>query len=389
LAVERDGTGSGTVASSPPGIDCGTDCTEIYPFGEAVTLTATPDPGSTFAGWSGDCSGTGLCEVTMDDHRTVTATFLADTRTLTVETSGSGSGTVTSAPPGIDCGADCTEAYAFGTVVALTAIPASNSTFTGWSGDPDCIPNGVVTMNADKTCIATFDLSVPPTVLLVDDDDNFPNVRSFYTAALDAVGVSYAVWDTFNSDSEPNAATLASYETVVWFTGHEFDGFAGPGPAGEASLATWLSGGGCLLLSSQDYHYDRGLTPFMANYLGVASVTNDVGQTVVTGAGSAMSGLGPYSLAYPFINFSDEVSPSASAEVAFTGDQGDAAVSKDAGAYRTVFLGFPFEALPQAADRQEVLERMLEFCAEGGSGNLIFEDGFESGDMSAWSTVVP
>jgi len=76
LTVVRAGTGSGTVASTPAGISCGTDCSEPYPNGTAVTLTATPAAGSTFGGWSGGgCTGTGSCTVTMTAARTVTATF--------------------------------------------------------------------------------------------------------------------------------------------------------------------------------------------------------------------------------------------------------------------------------------------------------------------------
>jgi uncharacterized repeat protein (TIGR02543 family) len=76
LEAERVGTGSGTVISDFAGIDCGEFCEETYPDGTTVTLTANPEPGSAFVGWSGDCTGTGsTCEVTMDEARTVTATF--------------------------------------------------------------------------------------------------------------------------------------------------------------------------------------------------------------------------------------------------------------------------------------------------------------------------
>jgi hypothetical protein len=67
--------GTGTVTSSPTGIDCGDDCTESYVSGTEVTLTATPDAGSTFAGWGVDCSGTGTCTVTMSASHQVTAAF--------------------------------------------------------------------------------------------------------------------------------------------------------------------------------------------------------------------------------------------------------------------------------------------------------------------------
>jgi len=75
LTVSKTGTGSGTVASSPTGIDCGTTCSAGFEDGTSVTLTATPATGSVFSGWSGSCSGTGSCVVVMSTIKTVTATF--------------------------------------------------------------------------------------------------------------------------------------------------------------------------------------------------------------------------------------------------------------------------------------------------------------------------
>ncbi len=86
----------GTVTSSPAGIDCGSDCTEAYALGTVVNLTASPAIGSIFAGWTGACSGSGTCAVTMDAGRSVTAAFSAQTLSIddvaTVETD---SGTTT------------------------------------------------------------------------------------------------------------------------------------------------------------------------------------------------------------------------------------------------------------------------------------------------------
>jgi hypothetical protein len=67
-------SGNGTVGSSPQGTPCGSGCFGFAPE-TVVTLTATPNTGSTFTGWSGACSGTGLCTVTMGSSQTVTATF--------------------------------------------------------------------------------------------------------------------------------------------------------------------------------------------------------------------------------------------------------------------------------------------------------------------------
>jgi Divergent InlB B-repeat domain len=76
LTVSRAGSGSGSVTSSPSGIDCGSTCRASFNEGTSVSLTAVPAAGSTFTGWSGGgCAGTGACQVTMSADQTVTATF--------------------------------------------------------------------------------------------------------------------------------------------------------------------------------------------------------------------------------------------------------------------------------------------------------------------------
>jgi endoglucanase len=75
LTVTKAGTGSGTVTSSPTGISCGGTCLKNFASGASVTLTPAAASGSTFAGWSGACTGTGNCVLSMSASRTVTATF--------------------------------------------------------------------------------------------------------------------------------------------------------------------------------------------------------------------------------------------------------------------------------------------------------------------------
>jgi hypothetical protein len=76
LTVTNLGPGLGTVASAPSGISCGATCSFAFTTGATATLTATPATGSSFAGWSGSgCSGSGSCVLTMDNSRSVTATF--------------------------------------------------------------------------------------------------------------------------------------------------------------------------------------------------------------------------------------------------------------------------------------------------------------------------
>lgn len=157
LTVRRHGSGDGDVTSSPAGISCPSDCTELYSPGTTVRLTADPDPNSTFSDWS-VCAGTGTCEVTMDRDRTVTATFTLDTFDLRVSKAGAGEGTVTSDPAGIDCDADCSATFDSGQDVTLTADADSNSTFEDWIGCDDQFGSEcTVTMDGDRTVRAIFD----------------------------------------------------------------------------------------------------------------------------------------------------------------------------------------------------------------------------------------
>jgi len=156
VQVTRSGSGTGTVTSSPPGINCGADCAEVYPAGTVVVLTATPQLGSTFAGWSGGgCSGTGTCAPSTATSVTVNAAFTLNLYPLAVNVSGEG--TVVSSPAGINCPGDCFESIAHGTPVTLTATPAAGWGFAGWSGS--CGGSGPVCsflMTSPRTTTATF-----------------------------------------------------------------------------------------------------------------------------------------------------------------------------------------------------------------------------------------
>ena len=164
LTVTKAGNGAGTVTSDPTGINCGSDCDQAYDLNTPVTLIATPiDSNSTFAGWSGadDCTDG---QVTMDTHKTCTATFSAQ-RQLTISKTGTGSGTVTSSPAGISCGAACSAIFLLNQPVTLTTTPTTGSHFSGWSGADDCA-NGQVTMATALGCTAQFDLIYYPLLVL-------------------------------------------------------------------------------------------------------------------------------------------------------------------------------------------------------------------------------
>jgi hypothetical protein len=131
--LTKSGSGNGTVVVSPGGITCASHCSEPYSPGAVVSLTATPTAGSVFGGWSGNAACNNGA-ITMNANIACTATFSPQTLGLNVIKSGNGNGTVISSPSGITCGSDCSESYASGASVKLTATAASGSVFRGWRG---------------------------------------------------------------------------------------------------------------------------------------------------------------------------------------------------------------------------------------------------------------
>jgi outer membrane protein assembly factor BamB len=75
LTLTKSGSGTGTITSSPSGIDCGDICNAHYNTGTTITLTAAPDAGSYFTGWSTPCSGNSACTLTLTADAQITATF--------------------------------------------------------------------------------------------------------------------------------------------------------------------------------------------------------------------------------------------------------------------------------------------------------------------------
>jgi uncharacterized repeat protein (TIGR01451 family) len=162
LTVTKSGTGSGTVSSIPAGIDCGATCVITYTHGTTVTLNATPADSSIFTGWSGACSGTAACVVTMDQAKSVEANFTLKSYELAVNTTGTGSGNVTSIPTGIGCGNTCVVTYTHGTTVTLLAVPTEGSIFSGWEGTCASTGTCLVSIDSAKTITAVFDLETTP-----------------------------------------------------------------------------------------------------------------------------------------------------------------------------------------------------------------------------------
>lgn len=185
-------------------------------------------------------------------------------------------------------------------------------------------------------------------VLLVDDDDNNPNVLQPYADALDDLSIVYGVWDIGAGEADgPPLQTMENYSWIIWFSGDQYGveaEEAGPTANDEVRLTDFLAGGGALLLSSQDYVHDRGgVSPFMTQQLGLQAAGSDSGNyDEVVGLGS-FAGYGTLSLS-PTLGseFFDDLTPTPTAELVLQGTNGRGAAVRY---QKTLFTGFSFSTL--------------------------------------------
>jgi hypothetical protein len=182
LTVTRAGTGSGSVVSNPAGIACPTDCGQTYPSGTVVTLTAAPASGSTFAGWSGACTGTGACSVTMSAARTVTATFNSTSLTLRFTRPAAGAtvrGTVT-----VALSAGGGSGYRYTVSIASGAIYSGTASSFPW--DTTTVPDGQRTLSATVTDSLGRTANATRTVNVANTQAVTPFTASFNAPAAGA-----------------------------------------------------------------------------------------------------------------------------------------------------------------------------------------------------------
>lgn len=84
---------------------------------------------------------------------------------LTLAIGGTGGGKVFSEPAGIDCSADCSHTFEYGTVVSLTAVSDPESVFVGWTGECSGVDECVVSMTRARDVTAIFNLVIQNTYL--------------------------------------------------------------------------------------------------------------------------------------------------------------------------------------------------------------------------------
>ncbi|HVK78879.1 MAG TPA: choice-of-anchor D domain-containing protein [Kofleriaceae bacterium] len=225
LAVVK--TGTGTIASTPAGVSCGTACSsQTGTFTQSpVTLTATEDPGWVFSGWTGACASANpspVCSVSLPQSPTnVGATF---TQVFTLNVTATGMGTVTTTTPGILCGngnTDCTETYPINTAVTLNAEPEPGWEVHAWSG------TGITCGSGVRSCMVMMSQARNVTV----------EFRRLYTLTVQRGGTGGA----YGTVSGPGLGCGAACTSTV--TEGTILTLAASAPANQATFVSWSGPG--------------------------------------------------------------------------------------------------------------------------------------------------
>ena len=205
----------------------------------------------------------------------------------------------------------------------------------------------------------------PAPILLVDDDDG-SSYEGYYTAALDALGKDYDTWSV-QSQGSPSASELQKHDIVVWFTGDDYTTTLSS--TDQSNLTTYLDGGGNLFITGQDIGYDINTASFYGNYLHASYVQDDTntygltGYDILDGVNVTISGSGgANNQSYP-----SEIGLGSGAVGLFDYDGSYTwGGLRWEGAYRLVYLSFGYEAIDTSADRNSVMDALLNWL-EGGA----------------------
>ncbi len=249
---------------------------------------------------------------------------------------------------------------------------------------------GNLATNSNGGALYSFVVAHTSTLLLVDEYSDPYGLGvpplSGYTNALNAVGLSYDVWDV-STLGNFSTNILRPYRALIW----RVPDFADPGtPAERMAISNYVYSGGALLVASMEVLSrldDAGATGFSHNVLQVQSYVADTGAAQIIGSPYETIGNGinitmDYSV-YDALwgglipsDISDSITPTANASAVLHNEVGDTVGSRWPGLGkqapgRVVFLSFPLDAVPMNGgvnDRIDLLRNILSFLAPGAAG---------------------
>lgn len=235
LTVSVYPEGAGSVSLNPD--------TPTYPYMSFVSATAIPNPGWSFAGWTGDASGTtNPTSVTMTSHKSITANFSQNEYLLNVTVNPEGVGSVAISPSKPN--------YHYGETVTLTATPSTGWKFTDWSGDATGVTNPLeVIITSDTNIIANFSnqftlsTSVLPQGSGTVTRDNYQDTYEYGTVvtltAVPSTGWKFDSWSGDATGSENPLQYTIVGDTVISanFIKEEYTLTATVNPEGMGSVS--------------------------------------------------------------------------------------------------------------------------------------------------------
>jgi outer membrane protein assembly factor BamB len=205
-------------------------------------------------------------------------------------------------------------------------------------------------------------LPIPPVILVDNDYGN--NYETYYESALTTAGQDFDYWNVA-TQGYPTTSDLGGYAVVIWFS----PSCGLNDPTAQATIAAYLDAGGRLIASGQDigwcsqFYGGPLLSRLHATYVvddpGTRSVNGVSGDDIGDGLAISIAG-GDGANDNFFPDVMDPIAPAVTGAVYASGPSSQSAIIHvDTGTYQVAYLDFNFEGISSAADRANVMDRLL------------------------------